>query len=108
MRLGEEVGWVYRMYDASGRLLYVGLTIRPVPRLKSHGTQSGWFADVHRITWRQHAAGHHLHEAEKRAIADEDPLHNVKRPGMPDRHHGPSASSSRRIVNQMRLREAER
>lgn len=38
--------FVYRCFDADGRLLYVGLTKNPEQRLAGHRSQTLWFGDV--------------------------------------------------------------
>jgi hypothetical protein len=69
--------FVYRCYDASGRLLYVGCSINPDDRLKEHRYFRSWWADrIARITlesFPDQAAGQ---AAEKTAIQTEHPIHN--------------------------------
>lgn len=73
---------VYRLYDAAGSLLYVGLGRNPMTRWASHAEQHAWWprATAFRVDWfetRKEAAAE-----ERRAIRDEDPECNIYgRPG---------------------------
>ena len=72
---------VYRLRDAQGRLLYVGISSNPDHRLhswdRSHSVDAVWWPEVvepAEVTWypdRQAALA-----AEKEAIQTEHPLHN--------------------------------
>lgn len=68
---------VYRFFDASGRLLYVGITDRPEPRFYQHEKTKHWWWEVatREIVW------HHSRPAaeaeEYRAIGAESPVYNV-------------------------------
>ena len=68
---------LYRLYDASGRLLYAGITSTPARRWKEHRTEHReWWPQVAetRVVWfleRSHA----LH-AERDAVRTELPFHN--------------------------------
>lgn len=67
---------VYRIFDTSGQLLYVGMSKNLAGRLRTHSEKS-WgesIADI-KITWftdKEQAA-----KAEAAAIANEAPLHNI-------------------------------
>lgn len=82
---------VYRVFDASGSLLYVGCSVNVFARLKEHRKWAVWWADavrgsVHRYPDRQHALG-----VEARAIRDEKPRDNCVLEAHWGRHHGSSA-----------------
>jgi hypothetical protein len=67
---------LYRHFDADGRLLYVGISMRPFQRLYNHD-RSHWSQDIAtvRIEWfysRKEAL-----QAELRAITTENPAHNL-------------------------------
>ncbi|MFA7267551.1 MAG: hypothetical protein WC054_14675 [Candidatus Nanopelagicales bacterium] len=67
---------VYRMWDASGDLLYVGASTSYAARIQQHQGQRAWFLDVSNITI-EHFATHELaFEAEAAAIAAECPKYN--------------------------------
>jgi hypothetical protein len=40
---------LYRHFDASGQLLYVGISVSPFNRARQHNRASDWFASVVRI-----------------------------------------------------------
>ena len=67
---------VYRYFDSSGRLLYVGVSLSAAHRAASHRADKWWWRDVARIevshfSWRQDAL-----TEERRAIIFEQPMHN--------------------------------
>jgi hypothetical protein len=78
---------VYRLRDADDRLLYVGLGWSPVARWRTHAKKASWWPHVvgKEIEWfRTYAAAS---RAEKLAIHNERPIHNVVRvdpSGLPD------------------------
>lgn len=69
--------YVYRLYDADDRVLYVGCSSSPLRRLFSHRSKS-WGKQVVSVRW-------YLHEERSAALADEaaqiaelQPPHNVR------------------------------
>lgn len=78
----DDATALYRLYDGSGVLLYVGIARNVAFRFAHHAAEQSWWHEVARktVTWyagRQLADG-----AETAAIAAERPRHNVaKRPG---------------------------
>ena len=68
---------LYRHFDGSGVLLYVGIAYRPHIRTEQHRALSPWFALVEdtSIEWR--ASRDLAAAAERQAIRDERPLFNV-------------------------------
>lgn len=69
--------YVYRVFDAEGRLLYVGCTMRPAKRAKEHrDDRKPWIADV---VGKPRLAGPYNYETaraiERRALMTESPLH---------------------------------
>lgn len=66
---------LYRLFDAEGRLLYVGIAFNPRSRWAGHSSKS-WWKDVaeKRVEW--HATRHEALAAERLAIVDELPLYN--------------------------------
>lgn len=75
---------LYRHFDASGRLLYIGISLNAVSRLAQHRITSPWFEDIARIELEWHETRTAAHDAERAAIRDERPIHNGLRYGMPD------------------------
>jgi predicted GIY-YIG superfamily endonuclease len=74
---------VYRLFDASGRLLYVGYTNDPIARLKSHSCMSPWWPAVANVQLTHFRTYREGIVAERSAIETEDPIHNVQYVGRP-------------------------
>jgi hypothetical protein len=70
---------LYRHFDASGRLLYVGVSTNSIRRLKQH-QRSHWFLDIARVEIEHFTNRKKAETEEARAIATEKPLHNVVLP----------------------------
>lgn len=68
---------LYRFYSATGQLLYVGITMNPPQRFKSHRDSKEWWPTVSGITVENYSSRDELAQAERRAIQVEHPLHNV-------------------------------
>lgn len=68
---------LYRFFDASDVLLYVGITVDPGARFKKHGGDKEWWGEVDRIDIARHATRKEALDAERKAIKEEQPLHNV-------------------------------
>lgn len=71
---------LYRHFDAADRLLYVGISLRPTYRLGQHAGGSHWADNIVRVTIEWLPTRPEAIEAERRAIATENPLHNIQRP----------------------------
>lgn len=67
---------VYRFYDATGRLLYVGCTKDFANRERAHRAGSSWFADVAHVAVTSFADQSDALDEELRALREESPLHN--------------------------------
>lgn len=71
---------VYRLFDRSGVLLYVGMSMNPEARIRSHSLRS-WYQDIDSrrtvTTWYGDRVT--AHAAERAAISAESPLHNIER-----------------------------
>jgi hypothetical protein len=69
---------LYRLYDANGQLLYVGVTDGPVPdRLAAH-RRTVWWAQVDSFAVDHHPTRQKALDAERLAIRTEQPLHNIR------------------------------
>lgn len=70
---------LYRLYDANGTLLYVGIAENPKTRWKQHARAAPWWPLVDetrsRVEW--HSSRADAEAAEKAAILAEDPVHNI-------------------------------
>jgi hypothetical protein len=69
--------YLYRHFDAEGRLLYVGISLSAVHRLAQHRA-SAWFASIATVTIETFPSRAGAAEAERLAIQTEGPLHNIK------------------------------
>jgi len=70
---------VYRLYDADGVLLYVGIADGVTARWKHHGNAKEWWPQVARKDATWHATRTGALSAEAHAIATEEPVHNRRR-----------------------------
>lgn len=67
---------VYRHFDATGQLLYVGCAANPSARMGQHVSRSPWATSVTLITVQWHPNKAAALEAETAAIAAESPVFN--------------------------------
>lgn len=67
---------IYRHYDESGALLYLGCTTHIMKRLREHGSRSDWYDQIETITLEHFASREEAFEAEKVAIEKEQPQRN--------------------------------
>ena len=75
--LKERPHVVYRLRDADGRLLYVGMTSKVMGRMGEHAHDKPWFELVARIDVEHYANGAEAASAEALAIVAEMPVHNA-------------------------------
>lgn len=68
---------LYRMFSASGELLYIGQSHDPCNRLMSHRTLADWALEVSRIEVQWLPTKADAIAAEREAISREQPAHNV-------------------------------
>ena len=68
---------LYRMYDAAGDLLYVGMSRNLPSRITMHVTEKSWWETVARIEVQHFESREKARQEEKRAIAEDAPLWNV-------------------------------
>lgn len=68
---------LYRLFDADGALLYIGIAGNPGRRFGQHGTNKTWWSQVATITLEHHPTRDAADAAERAAILAEQPLHNV-------------------------------
>jgi predicted GIY-YIG superfamily endonuclease len=69
---------LYRIYDATDRLLYVGVTGNWFERVAQHANGKGWWDDVATIKVQAFDSRAEALAAETQAIRTEHPLHNVR------------------------------
>lgn len=75
-RLVADLHAVYRMFDAQGRLLYIGRTKDPGQRFADHSMKR-WFPLVATITLEWHPSLTAASIAERQAIQEENPWYNI-------------------------------
>jgi predicted GIY-YIG superfamily endonuclease len=71
---------LYRHFDESGNLLYVGISLNAINRLAQHRDHAHWFNNIKRVEIETYGTRQEAIEAEKHAIINENPLHNLYRP----------------------------
>lgn len=69
---------VYRLFDAGGILLYVGITIDVASRWDAHSDKKPWWGLVASATFSHHPDIRAARLEEERAIAEENPRFNIK------------------------------
>lgn len=75
-QMAEETA-VYRIFDDSDVLLYVGMSVSPETRFADHRTCKRWMQeDAHRYEISWYATRADADAEEKRAIREERPRHN--------------------------------
>ena len=70
---------LYRHFNSAGELLYVGISLRALNRLGQHRDHSGWFHSISKVEIVHYETRQESCEAERIAIADENPKHNIIR-----------------------------
>jgi predicted GIY-YIG superfamily endonuclease len=68
---------LYRYFDSSGNLLYVGITKSQINRFSQHNAKSVWIPLIHSATFEHFQFRQDAIEAESRAIENEDPKYNI-------------------------------
>ena len=68
---------LYRLYDADGILLYVGIAANPRARLQQHAATQSWWPCVQRATVSWYGDRERADMAETMAVALEQPKHNI-------------------------------
>lgn len=69
---------LYRYFDQSGRLLYVGISLSAVARASQHKVTAHWWGRVARMERQSFPSRAAARAAEKAAIAAEMPVENVQ------------------------------
>jgi GIY-YIG catalytic domain len=71
----DKMPCLYRHYDATGRLLYVGISFCFANRMKEHFF-SHWYDEIARVDIERFPTREAACEAERKAIRSEKPLYN--------------------------------
>jgi DNA-binding transcriptional regulator YhcF (GntR family) len=91
MPTSSERTALYRLYDAEGRLLYIGIAVKPEQRWIQHAAEKDWWPEVARrdTYWCDSRAEALVREVD--AIVTEQPIYNVHhngtRRGIPANRH---------------------
>jgi excinuclease UvrABC nuclease subunit len=70
--------YLYRHFDGSNRLLYVGVSLSAFQRLGQHRNHAHWFEQIKRVEMEQFATRQEALDAERVAIERERPLFNIQ------------------------------
>ncbi|WP_158813206.1 GIY-YIG nuclease family protein [Streptomyces rimosus] len=68
---------LYRLRDAAGELLYVGISTKPPQRWSQHAVDKVWWPEVADLSLEWFDSKSEALAAERRAIRAESPRHNV-------------------------------
>lgn len=79
--MNSDTHILYRFFAADDTLLYVGMTRNPARRFEKHSSEKPWWSGVARIEIEHFATRDELKEAERCAIQDEKPVHNIRMNG---------------------------
>lgn len=71
---------LYRHFDREGALLYVGVSLSAIQRLGQHADHSHWYSSIARVEIENFETREEVLAAERKAIVQENPRHNLKRP----------------------------
>ncbi len=74
----DETTILYRLYDSSGRLLYIGITFDWDVRESQHAQTKDWWPAVEEVEFMTYETRALAASAEREAIIEELPLHNVE------------------------------
>lgn len=74
---GEEGQILYRFYNRSGELLYIGITDNPFARWARHSKDKTWFPEVARFETDWFPDRPSVIAAERHAITTEKPKYNI-------------------------------
>jgi len=73
----ERATSLYRLWNRSDELLYVGITHRGWRRFDEHASAKAWWPQVHHVTVAHHRSREDARAAELAAIQSERPLFNI-------------------------------
>lgn len=99
MTTASERTALYRLYDSTDSLLYVGIAEDPKKRWSEHAADKPWWSEVSRRDVEWFADRETAEDAERAAIDSEGPLHNL-------RHARPQLSGKERADLFARYKEA--
>lgn len=85
---------LYRHFDEAGQLLYVGISLNSMKRLRQHSAKAHWFTEISRVEIEWLPTREQAIKAEAKAIHHEKPKWNVVRPRHIELRPVPIPSSS--------------
>jgi predicted GIY-YIG superfamily endonuclease len=68
---------LYRHFNSAGELLYVGVSLSALNRLGQHKDHSAWYKTISSVTLEEFESRDAALQAEREAIANEKPRHNL-------------------------------
>ena len=80
---------LYRYYCEEGQLLYVGISISAIVRMAQHRVASHWYNQAKTITISSFDDRQSALEAERKAIKEENPLHNIQHKSEEEKDESP-------------------
>ena len=95
---------LYRHWDKDGNLLYVGISLSAVYRLSQHNNESHWSNQIASVTVENYGTRDDALRAERSAISQENPRHNLYRPKAREQKEAESQherSDKERIVRRL-------
>ena len=95
--------YVYRLFDPADVLLYVGCSVNPEARLRTHRSDQPWSDIIDRQTVEGPFSRIEALAREAAAIADERPRFNVRHNEDPERWEGPSEGAFLYVKNRVNL-----
>lgn len=90
--------YLYRHFDASGPLLYIGVSLSVMRRLEQHKDCSSWFKTISNITIESFPTRNDALKAERSAILKEKPLYNIMGSKSDPKDDAASREESRRAL----------
>lgn len=72
---------LYRYFDKEGDLLYIGISLNSVARQAQHKMASFWYKEAVRVEIERHGSREDALLAERTAIKEEGPKHNIQHNG---------------------------
>lgn len=94
---------VYRFFDVSGRLLYVGIAYDPAERWKDHARRTKWWKDAADNTIDWYDTRGEAERAERTALRYERPVYN--KAGSVTPYQGPTTKHGMRLPRKVRVED---
>lgn len=77
MSLDDQPTALYRFFDGDDQLIYVGISNSALRRIAQHREAKAWFGSCTRVTFEHYPTRAEALEAERRAVAEENPRENI-------------------------------